>query len=238
MRPASAPSPLSRYRAPSQAGSLDARLPAVARLLATRSILGGIGSPHRWLRSNSPDLPVGRQELGEKFNYGGNNMTPQTFRNWHDQYHGRLLNSIAGIVRNREAAEDITSAALGRALQKLDTFRSESSIDTWIHAIAANKAREYLRQNRTVSLESIDDPERRELREPDCLIQTLEDSESQQKLQKALSQIPVPHRRTLNDFLDGYSVKEIARRHRVPCGTVLSRMFTAKRLLRTAWNSR
>src|SRR5262249_13240474 len=99
--------------------------------------------------------------LGEQFNYGGNTMTlQQTFRVWHDENRGRLVNWMTAVVRNRDIAEDITSTALGTAFKKLDTYRGESSLGTWIHALTLNAARQYLRENRHVSLESIDDPER------------------------------------------------------------------------------
>jgi len=37
--------------------------------------------------------------------------------------------------------------------------------------------------------------------------------------------------------MNGHSIQDIARRQRIPCGTVLSRIFTAKRLLRQAWDA-
>ena len=64
----------------------------------------------------------------------------------------------------------------------------------------------------------------------------LERSECRLKLRKALRGIPAVYRRTLVDhFVRGYSVKRISRQNRIPVGTVLSRIFTAKRLLREAW---
>ena len=82
----------------------------------------------------------------------------------------------------------------------------------------------------------MDRPEAPELTEPDVLAQTLERSECCARLREALRQIPPVSRRTLVDhFIRGQSVKQIARRQRVPVGTVLSRIFTAKRLLRESW---
>jgi DNA-directed RNA polymerase specialized sigma24 family protein len=57
------------------------------------------------------------------------------------------------------------------------------------------------------------------------------------KIRKALGAIPSAHRRVLVDhFIHGRPVKAIAHRERIPVGTVLSRIFTAKRLLREAWD--
>lgn len=49
-------------------------------------------------------------------------------------------------------------------------------------------------------------------------------------------QIPRLYRQVLMDrFIRGDSIKQIARRNRIPAGTVLSRIFNGKRLLRAAW---
>jgi len=51
-----------------------------------------------------------------------------------------------------------------------------------------------------------------------------------------LRELPVKYQRVLIEhFFDGNPVREIARRQRIPFGTALSRIATAKRLLRAAW---
>ncbi len=160
----------------------------------------------------------------------------QIFHDWHNQYRGRLLNSMTAVVRDRDAAEDVTAAALETALKNLERFRGESSLDTWVHAIALNQARDYMRRNR-VSLESLDGREPDEFKEPDRLDDTLERAECRVKLRKALRKVPPVCRQTLVDhFVHGYSVKRIAQKDRVPVGTVLSRIFTGKKNLRRAWS--
>jgi RNA polymerase sigma-70 factor (ECF subfamily) len=57
-------------------------------------------------------------------------------------------------------------------------------------------------------------------------------------LNEALNRIPAKYRRVLTDhFVNDHSIQHIARRERIPSGTVLSRIFTAKRLLRKAWGT-
>jgi DNA-directed RNA polymerase specialized sigma24 family protein len=52
-----------------------------------------------------------------------------------------------------------------------------------------------------------------------------------------MRRIPSIYRRALKDhFVRGYSTRQIAWRERIPLGTVLSRIFNAKRLLRKAWS--
>ncbi len=64
----------------------------------------------------------------------------------------------------------------------------------------------------------------------------LELSERCARLRSALAYLPAKYRRALvNQFVHGYSVKQIAQRHRVPQqGTVLSRIFNCKRILRAS----
>jgi hypothetical protein len=45
---------------------------------------------------------------------GGGAISPELFRRLHDENHGRLLNSMIAVTRNREHAEDITAAARRR----------------------------------------------------------------------------------------------------------------------------
>jgi RNA polymerase sigma-70 factor, ECF subfamily len=177
------------------------------------------------------------QSIGQKGQVGEKLTNIQIFRDWHEQYRGRLLNRMTAVVRDRNAAEDVTSAALETAFANLEHFRGESSLDTWIHAIALNQARDYKRRSRAVSLESLDERKQNEFKEPDRLEDIVDRAECHVKLRKAWRKVPAACRRTLVDhFVRGYSVKRIAQKDRVPVGTVLSRIFAGKRNLRRAWD--
>jgi len=165
---------------------------------------------------------------------GTKTITAQTFCELHKQYRARLLNSMTAFARNRGAAEDIVAAAFVSAFENLDNFRGESSFYTWLHAIALNEARSRSR-NGAVVLQPIDNPTAKALMEPDILSQTLERSQCCARIREALRRVPANYRRILVDhFVRGYPVNGIAKRDRVPVGTVLSRIFNGKRLLRSA----
>ena len=165
-------------------------------------------------------------------------MNAQTFSELRNRYNGKLLRSVIGMVRNSDVAEDITATAFASAFKNLSTFRGQSSFYTWLYAIALNAARQSFRGRRTVTLDSLRDYEALELIDADEPGRTLEHSELCLQMRKALRTIPAIYRRVLTDhFIRGYSVREIARRERVPVGTVLSRIFSAKRILRQAWES-
>jgi len=160
------------------------------------------------------------------------------FQNLYDNHRERLLASVTGMVRDKNRAEDITAAAFQIAWEKRAQFRGQSSLATWLHAIAFNEARRGWRLDQRARLESIDRPQSPQVAEPNRLSEALEQSEYRDRVRKALNRIPAKCRRLLvNHFVNGHSVERIARRERIPCGTVFSRIFTAKRLLRQAWET-
>jgi RNA polymerase sigma-70 factor, ECF subfamily len=161
--------------------------------------------------------------------------TPEAFQNLHTGYHGRLLNSMTAMVRDRDAAEDITATAFAKALTHLDSFRGESSLYTWLHNIAVNEALHWRRDGH-LSLEQVNEAQLVAPVSQSADRSTGEEREDAEEVRRALRQVPQKYRQVLADhFIHGYSMKQIARRYRIPLGTALSRMFTAKRLLRRAW---
>jgi RNA polymerase sigma-70 factor, ECF subfamily len=170
-------------------------------------------------------------------NQEGTRLDAGQFGDLHKAYHGRLLNSMTSVVRDRQAAEEITAAAaFAKALENISTFRGEASFYTWLHAIASNEARQYWRLNRGISLESVTGPVPEALVECDSVADRLDQSTVQRRLENAMRRMPAHYRRALKDhFVRGYSTRQIARRERIPLGTVLSRIFTAKKLLRQSW---
>jgi DNA-directed RNA polymerase specialized sigma24 family protein len=69
----------------------------------------------------------------------------QDFCELHEQYQGRLLNSMTAFVGNREAGEDITAAAFSAAFANRHDFRGESSFYTWLR-LRAKRGKEQMAQ--------------------------------------------------------------------------------------------
>jgi RNA polymerase sigma-70 factor, ECF subfamily len=159
-----------------------------------------------------------------------------TFQHLYNQYRSRLLGSVLGMVKDEARAEDITAATFQIAWEKRAQFRAESSLYTWLYAIASNEARRSWREDRRTRLTSIDQTNGPKLVEPVRQAEERDRTDNRLLLSKALNRIPAKYRRVLTDhFVNGHSIQHIARRERIPSGTVLSRIFTAKRLLRKAW---
>ena len=173
------------------------------------------------------------QEQNQKYR-----ISQDSFAAWHGLYRDRLLNGMTAMARDRDAAEDITAAALASAWRNRNQFRGESSLYTWVFRIGLNELRQRRPRHPMVSLDAIEGPAPEALRECDRVCDKAESAEACGKLRQALRQIPARYRQVLTDhFVHGFSTKQIARRDRIPLGTVLSRIFTGKRLLRRAWES-
>jgi RNA polymerase sigma factor (sigma-70 family) len=165
-------------------------------------------------------------------------LDAEGFGRFHREYRGRVVESIAGFVRDRDKAEDIAAQAFQVGWEKREAFRGDASPHTWIQAIARNAAWDSQRRERSVYFESTDRADAREIAAPELVTDELERQDERFWLQKALDQLPAKHRRALvGHFVDGLSIRDIARQERVPDGTVLSRIHTGKQLLREAWDA-
>jgi RNA polymerase sigma-70 factor (ECF subfamily) len=165
-------------------------------------------------------------------------LDEQTFEKIQRQYAGRLIQSIVGMVGDRDKAEDIAARSFNTAWEKRESFRGEALPSSWIHQIARNAALESQRRERAIQLESMDRTDVAEIPAAELVADELEKREDRLRLQNAMSRLSSKHRRTLiAHFIDGLSIREVAFRERVPMGTVLSRIHKAKQLLREAWDA-
>ncbi len=73
------------------------------------------------------------------------NGCPEAWGELVDRFHGRIFAFLHRCVGQAADAEDLCQDVFLRAFQKLDSFRSESRLSTWLYAIAANVARNWHR---------------------------------------------------------------------------------------------
>ena len=73
-----------------------------------------------------------------------------------EQHRKRLLLTALRITRDADEAEDVVQEAAMRALMKLQTFRGEASLETWLHTIVSNCAISRLRSSARRCLISLD----------------------------------------------------------------------------------
>ncbi len=69
----------------------------------------------------------------------------QAFGQLIDRYAGTVLNVIARMIGHQTDAHDVAQEAFVAAFKSINNFRSDSRFSTWLHRIAVNKAKDYLR---------------------------------------------------------------------------------------------
>jgi RNA polymerase sigma-70 factor, ECF subfamily len=165
-------------------------------------------------------------------------MNARTFQELHDACRHKVYFAVLGYVRNADDAEDLTAEAFAAAYRERKNFRAESSFFTWVYRIAMNAAHSARRRKRAVSLDAYDGPVPAALIQPDLLDRALDRDTCCRQLRMALKGLPGRYRRVLvNHFVRGHSTRQIAQTDRIPVGTVLSRLYTGRWLLRRAWDA-
>lgn len=88
----------------------------------------------------------------------------EAYREIVGRYGGQVFSLVAGIVRNTEDAEELTSDIFMKSFEQLHKFRGDSKFSTWLYRIAYNTAISHTRKRRIVTseidegrIEAIDD---------------------------------------------------------------------------------
>ena len=152
------------------------------------------------------------------------------FRDLYLRYHRRLARFLVRLTRGREDAEEIINDTLWIVWQRAGDFRNASRVSTWIMGIAYRRALKLIRRaathERAMTLEI-------GTAEPTAS-DAFEASANRQLLERGLAQLPLEQRLVLEFtyYLD-HSCEEIAEIMECPVNTVKTRMFHARRKLRT-----
>jgi RNA polymerase sigma-70 factor (ECF subfamily) len=150
-----------------------------------------------------------------------------------DKIYARALS----MVRNEEEAVDLSQEAWVKGWQRLPQFLGESSFGTWITRIVINLCLDHLRKQKRQRMESIEAINEEsggvERRMPVVTVNPtagLERSELRQRINHALGQLSYEHRTVLvlHEF-EQMEYKEIAKTMGCSIGTVMSRLFYARR---------
>lgn len=162
--------------------------------------------------------------------------------------HSAKLYKVAyALLGSRQDAEEVVQDTFLRAYRALHAFRGESSLETWLHRIAVNLARNKFQWNRrrgsglNVSLTAGDDPDSDSAAEPehdvpDCRMEpdlVLEHDEIGKNIMKALNSLPDNLRETmLLRHVDDMPYEQIAQKLDCKVGTVKSRLSRGREMLR------
>jgi RNA polymerase sigma factor (sigma-70 family) len=157
-----------------------------------------------------------------------------------EQYKVRLIDSLRAAGKKQEDAEDIVSIAFVRAYEGLRQFRGQSSFYTWIYRIAFNEESHLRREKPKISLDALTHGEEQTisvvLTEPDRVGEETSRKDLKSQVHQAAAVIPETYRELLQlHFFQNIPCQAMARRLKIPYGTVLSRLHRAKHLLRQSY---
>ncbi len=145
------------------------------------------------------------------------------FERLYHLYRRRLGPFLYRIVRDPAANEEIYNDVMLAVWRKPQAYNGESKVSTWIFAIAYRLALKWLRDQKTPP--QLDAPEATD---------DFEGYERSDLLRQALDALSPEHRLVVElSYLRGDSYEDIARVAGCPVNTVKSRMFYARRRLRT-----
>ena len=152
------------------------------------------------------------------------------FRDLYIRYHRRLGRFLSRLTRGREDAEEIINDTLWIVWQQAGEFRNASRVSTWIIGIAYRRALKLIRRAathaRAMALEVSDTDA--------AVVDDLDASFDREMLERGLATLPIEQRLVLEFtyYLD-HSCEEVAEIMECPVNTVKTRMFHARRKLRT-----
>ncbi len=168
------------------------------------------------------------------------NGEPEAFRDLVVRHQRRVYAVALGIVKDRDLAWDVAQETFVRVHQHLAEFRDEAAFGTWLRRITARIAIDVLRKERPSRRNDVADVPESVLREaaPGVLAtalgtdpqETVLRRELSGRITEALGQLPETHRAILVlREMDGLSYEELAERLSIPKGTVMSRLFHARK---------
>ena len=173
--------------------------------------------------------PAADLELAQRCGQGD----PDAFEQLYRAHAGRLYTLIVRMVASAETAEDLLQEVFLNAYRKVNLFRGDSSLGTWLYRLAVNHCLDVLRGRQakmTRVTESLDEDG---AAEPAAVSPVVPTAVSRLDLERAIARLP-PGCRTafvLHD-VEGFEHNEIARMLGVSEGTSKSQVHKARMKLR------
>ena len=152
---------------------------------------------------------------------------PEGFRALVERYEREAIAHALAFLRNREDALDAVQEAFVDAYQAIDRFDVKRRFYPWFYVILRNRCLKMLqrqkRQPEATSLDRVDLP----------FVELAGTNENMVCINDALMRLGAKDREIiLLKHVDGLTCDELARWLEIPAGTVMSRLYHARRRLR------
>jgi len=171
-----------------------------------------------------PEVGMNDQQLIQRARQGD----PRAERAIYEAHVDRVFGLAYRLTGDQCLAEDLTQEAFLKAFDKLDTFRGDAALSTWLHSITARTVLSGLRKvSRLRQHEAVveDLPEQPDRPRPDAELRLL--------LDDAIDTLPEDLRTVfLMHDLEGFKHREIADGMDISPGTSKSRLHRARASLR------
>lgn len=173
----------------------------------------------------------------------------QRFGQVHEKLKEKVFSQIIGKISNYKDAEEVAQEAWLKAWTYFDTFRGDSSVDTWMYKIVRNVMYDYFSRQKkkmeipissflfgepeeiNIEMMKIPDESYQEQREKAEDVE--ENNLKLAEISAAMNKLPEKFRKTLNEFaFYGKQYHQIAEEMGVPIGTVMSRIHFAKKKIK------
>ncbi|TMF59536.1 MAG: sigma-70 family RNA polymerase sigma factor [Chloroflexi bacterium] len=153
------------------------------------------------------------------------------FRRLVERYRRLVLHVAFRSMGDMSLAEDVAQEAFIKVFRGLPHYRPEKPFVHWLHRVVANAVTDELRRKRaTIPLDALVNPPESSEAEPEDVAGQ---HDVQQAVRAAIAALPPRYREIISlQVFHELTYEEIARRLRLPLGTVMWRLNMAKRLLR------
>src|SRR5580693_4212223 len=159
------------------------------------------------------------------------------------KYRSKVFSMIYGMVQNEQDAWDLAQEGFIKAWRSIHRFKGQASFYTWLYRIVTNVAIDSLRRKGFKKTAEFDDqiaasevePGSRTVPTPDPLPHHgLEREEIRQRIEQAISKLSPEHRAVIvMKEIEELQYNEIAEALGCSIGTVMSRLFYARKKLQT-----
>ncbi len=167
------------------------------------------------------------------------------FRSLVVRYQRKVYAVALGIVKDADMAWDVSQDVFVRVHRGLDGFKGQSTFFTWLFRIATHVAIDSVRKERIGQRDQVDEVHETDLEDAGEGIlatslgndpgDTLLRRELAAKMEAALATLPEKHRTILVlREVEGLSYEELAERLGIHKGTVMSRLFHARKKMQAA----
>ncbi len=167
----------------------------------------------------------------------------QAFNQLVTKYRGKAFAMIYNMVRNEQDAWDLAQDGFLKAWKSIGNFRGQSAFYTWLYRIMSNVSIDWLRKKKIEGAVELDDAI--ELKDiaagsvtsPKAVLmpdEKIGHDEIRRRIDAALEKLSPEHRAVIvMKEIDGLQYHEIAAALDCSIGTVMSRIFYARKKLQT-----